>query len=101
MCCILRANVIVQIISPFASVSPLADVMNSLFVSLAQDSLNEFTYDAECAGLSYSLNSSYCGIQVTFGGYNEKLPVLAKTIMETITNFDVKEDRFAIYKEQV
>jgi secreted Zn-dependent insulinase-like peptidase len=39
------------------------------------------------------------GITVT-GGYNEKLPALCDVILRRMVNFEVKDDRFEIYREQ-
>jgi hypothetical protein len=34
------------------------------------------------------------------GGYNEKLPALCDVILRRMVNFEVKDDRFEIYREQ-
>jgi hypothetical protein len=38
---------------------------------------------------------------VTLDGYNEKLPVLARRVLETVKNLQVREDRLAVFKEKV
>jgi insulysin len=70
-------------------------------IILVQDALNEFAYDAELAGLSYSLSSTTRSLKLHLGGYNSKLPVLADAICKKLMNFVVRDDRFAIYKEQL
>ena len=50
--------------SPYAYIDPLHANMNSLFVELFKDSLNEYAYDAAIAGLRYNLANSAYGIEV-------------------------------------
>jgi insulysin len=38
---------------------------------------------------------------ITLDGYNEKLPVLARRVLETVRNLQVREDRLAVFKEKV
>lgn len=51
--------------SPFAYLDPLHYNMNNLFVQLVKDSLNEYAYAAELAGLSYCLRNTKIGIYVS------------------------------------
>lgn len=38
---------------------------------------------------------------ITLDGYNDKLPVLARRVLETVRNLQVNEDRLAVIKEKV
>ena len=79
-----------------------AEVLNSrLFSDLVTDSLTEFAYDADLAGLTYSLSSQSLGLYVTLNGYNDKLHVLAKDVLERARNLKVQSDRLAVMKDQV
>ena len=51
--------------SPLAYRDPLHCNMNRLFVMLFKDSLTEYAYDAELAGLKYSVNVNIYGINVS------------------------------------
>lgn len=44
---------------------PFSTNLAHLFVILCKDALNEYTYDAELAGLSYELTSSVYGLVVS------------------------------------
>ena len=72
-----------------------------LFADLVGDSLTEFSYDADLAGLSYNYASHSFGTQLVIGGYNDKLPVLLHHICEKIKGLTVKQDRLNVMKEQV
>lgn len=50
--------------SPAAYVSPESAVCVRLLVKLITDYLNELTYPAELAGLSYSVSNHLAGFQV-------------------------------------
>ena len=51
--------------SPLAYRDPLHCNMNRLFVMLLKDSLTEYAYDAELAGLKYNVDVSIYGIIVS------------------------------------
>lgn len=72
-----------------------------LFVDLVIDSLTEYAYDADLAGLKYDFGSTVTGLYISLSGYNDKLHVLAKDVLEKIRKLDLKEDRLAVMKEQV
>lgn len=72
-----------------------------LYTDLVTDSLAEFAYDAELAGLEYSFASHSLGLFVTLNGYNDKLSVLARHVLEKVKNIKVVPERLEIAKEQV
>jgi len=76
-------------------------VIFRLFADLVGDSLTEFSYDADLAGLSYHYASHSFGTQLVIGGYNDKLPVLLRHIFEKIKGLEVKPERLSVTKEQV
>jgi insulysin len=82
--------------------SDLISVWSSrLLVDLVNDSLTEFVYDAELAGLNYTFTSNSLGTLVTVEGYNDKLPVLARYLLERIRGLNIRPERLAVAKEQV
>ncbi|XP_048747252.2 insulin-degrading enzyme-like [Ostrea edulis] len=88
-----------EISSPVAYTDPTNCNMTSLFTELFKDALNEYSYDAELAGLSYDLMSTICGMVLQMKGYHEKQPVLLRKILEKLTEFKVDPKRFEIHKE--
>ncbi|KAL1720055.1 Metalloenzyme, LuxS/M16 peptidase-like protein [Schizophyllum commune] len=95
-----KAQVIIDIRSPASNASPATAVATRLFADLVNDSLSEFSYDADLAGLSYNLTSYTTGLYVLVSGYNDKVAILLEHIMDRIKNLEVKADRLAIMKEQ-
>ncbi|CAB3989452.1 insulin-degrading enzyme isoform X1 [Paramuricea clavata] len=89
-----------QITSPLAYRDPLHCNMNRLFVMLLKDSLTEYAYDAELAGLNYNVNVSIYGINLSVGGYNDKQDTFMLKILQRMTNFVVDSRRFEILKEK-
>ena len=65
------------------------------------DSLTEFAYDAELAGLAYSFSQHSLGLYVVLHGYNDKLHVLAKDVLERVKTLKVKPERLAVMMDQV
>lgn len=70
-------------------------------MDLFRDSIAEETYDAELAGLQFSLD--YAGDSLTVGtvGYNDKLPALTEKMLGLMRTFKVDETRFGLIKDQV
>ena len=75
--------------------------MLSLFAYLIQDSLNEPLYFTTLAGLNYTVNTSYYGLDVSFNGYNDKMGVLINKVFEKMTSLKIDPKRFNILKENV
>lgn len=61
-----KANCWLQLSSPLAYASPSNSVLTKLYCALVVDELNETAYYAQCAGLSFSLESAVEGLQVRF-----------------------------------
>ncbi|XP_078079642.1 insulin-degrading enzyme isoform X1 [Mustelus asterias] len=88
-----------EFFSPFAYVDPLHCNMAYLYLELLKDSLNEYAYAAELAGLNYDLQSTIYGMYLVVKGYNDKQHILLKKIIEKMATFDIDEKRFEIIKE--
>ncbi|OJT08672.1 Insulin-degrading enzyme [Trametes pubescens] len=95
-----KAQVIMDIRSPIPNSSARAYVTTRLFADLVTDSLTEFAYDADLAGLSYNFGGHSLGLYVTLSGYNDKLHVLAKDVLERAKALKVKPERLAVMKDQ-
>jgi len=87
--------------SPIAYNTPLNCVKTQLFTDLIKDALNEYSYNAEIAGLSYHLFNETEGISLFVDGYNDKLQVLLEKIVTQMKNFKVCPKRFLLIKEQL
>ncbi|ORX91263.1 insulin-degrading enzyme, partial [Basidiobolus meristosporus CBS 931.73] len=72
-----------------------------MFTELLRDSLTEYSYDAEVAGINYSLENETEGISLEIDGYNDKIGILLDTIVQRMKAFEVKPERFEIVREEV
>nr|XP_058959294.1 insulin-degrading enzyme-like isoform X2 [Pocillopora verrucosa] len=95
-----KSCLLFEITSPLAYVDPCHCNMAHLFVELLKDSLNEYAYAAEIAGVHYKLENTMYGIFLSIKGYNHKQPVLLKKIFERMANFQVDPKRFPLIKER-
>lgn len=59
-----KASVKFEFRNPLINLDPINYNMTALFIDLLCDSLTEYTYAADLAGLRYSLNQTNYGIQV-------------------------------------
>ncbi|XP_060063916.1 insulin-degrading enzyme-like [Ylistrum balloti] len=96
-----KASVKYELNNPLTYLTPANHVLTKLFVMLFKDALNEYSYDAELAGLHYDLSATKYGITLSISGYNDKQHVLLKKIMDRLTQFSVDPDQFGIIKEKL
>ncbi|KAN0077100.1 Metalloenzyme, LuxS/M16 peptidase-like protein [Tylopilus felleus] len=95
-----KASVSIQIRSPIVN-DARAFVLTRLFSDLVNDSLTEYTYDADLAGLAYYLGALSIGVEMSLSGYNDKLPDLTRRIIEAVRNLQVRQDRLEVMKEKL
>ncbi len=72
----------------------------ALWLRMAADQLNEQAYAAQLAGLSYSVDSSWRGVEISLAGFNQQQPELLAALMRTLRYGDWDEQRFARIKQQ-
>ncbi|KAL8667886.1 MAG: hypothetical protein Q9202_000351 [Teloschistes flavicans] len=96
-----KGNVSVTLRNPLANATPQIAVMSTLYCELVKDALEEYSYDAEIAGLEYQLLSYSMGLEIEVGGYNDKMAVLLEKVLVSMRDLEVKPDRFEIVKERV
>ncbi|KAL7290058.1 hypothetical protein TKK_0015787 [Trichogramma kaykai] len=94
-----KAVMTFDFVSPLAYMDPLNSNMTYMFVQLFRDSLNEYAYNADLAGIKWELSNSKYGMNLVMSGYDHKLDVLLEKVMERLMNFDYEEERFEILKE--
>lgn len=96
-----KANVVVSLRTPLIYASAENTVKARLFTDLVRDALEEYSYDAELAGLQYHVSLDSRGLLIDMSGYNDKLPVLLEQVVTTMRDLEIKEDRFEIVKERL
>ena len=96
-----KANIDVCLRSPLVNLTPLMAVMGQLYKELVEDSLVEYAYDAELAGLDYGINYHSQGLDVVVSGYNDKMAVLLEKVLISMRDLVVKDERFEIIKERL
>ncbi|CAK4076904.1 unnamed protein product [Aphanomyces euteiches] len=89
-----KLNICMAFHSPEIYTSPAAVVLTDLLVRAVKDQLTEYTYDAELAGMRYSLNFTTKALELYGGGYSDKLPVLFQLIVKSMVHFHLDEETF-------
>ena len=96
-----KASISIMLRNPLASVTPMNTVKTILYCDLVCDTLDEYSYDAEIAGLEYSLHATSSGLELEFDGYNDKMPVLLEKVLVSMRDLEIKTARFDILKERL
>ncbi|KAI4475823.1 hypothetical protein M0802_015013 [Mischocyttarus mexicanus] len=94
-----KANIMFNFVSPIAYLDPVNSNSCLMFVQLVRDSLTEYAYTAQLAGLSWEISNSKYGIVLFIGGYDHKISVLLTKIISNMVHFTFNTDRFEILKE--
>ncbi|KAI5950239.1 STE23 [Candida jiufengensis] len=69
-----------------------------MFMEMLDDQLNQITYYASLVGLRVSMNCWRDGFAIAVGGYNHKLPILLKQVLEKFFSFKPDPKRFDLLK---
>lgn len=94
-----KSRICVALRTPIASASPRNSLRNVMFIRLLNESLLDFAYDAEIAGLNYSVAAVRTGIEIIISGFNHKISILLKKVLDRLRNFEVDPSMFKILKE--
>ncbi|KAG7394805.1 hypothetical protein PHYBOEH_004657 [Phytophthora boehmeriae] len=82
--------------SPEVNPTPYHYALSALFVACLKDELNEYSYDALLAGMSYKLRLNGSNIYLSSAGYSPKLPILVQRILEVMNAFEshIRDEAF-------
>ncbi|PYH69812.1 LuxS/MPP-like metallohydrolase [Aspergillus vadensis CBS 113365] len=76
-------------------------VMTRLYVDLVEDSLDEYAYNADKAGLSYNLSENAQGLIIELKSFNDKMSVLLEKVLLAVRDLEIKREQFDVAKERV
>lgn len=96
-----KANLFVNCRNTLPNATAENSLKARLYTDVVRDALEEYSYDAELAGLDYSVQSHSTGIDIAVSGYNDKLSVLLEKVLITMRDLEIKPDRFDIIKERL
>ncbi|GMT12239.1 hypothetical protein PFISCL1PPCAC_3536 [Pristionchus fissidentatus] len=95
-----KALVKLAVTSPYVGLDPMNMATTALTINLFHDSLTEYLYDPELAGLTQAVEVCNSGVDIKVRGFDEKLPLFLHDILEKMIKFKPEADRFAIVKER-
>ncbi|KAF9203041.1 Insulinase (Peptidase M16) [Haplosporangium sp. Z 27] len=96
-----KVHLYFHIKSPIIALSPINLVRTILYVRLVMEVLNEDSYSARLAGLSYSLTCNMDGIFLKVEGYNDKAPLLLQKVVQTMKTLQFDNEQFYRIKEEL
>ncbi|ORX53679.1 hypothetical protein DM01DRAFT_1336212 [Hesseltinella vesiculosa] len=95
-----KTSVWLNLRSPLLHATPRHTVIAELYTRMLSESLNEYAYNAEVAGLSYFIGFDFRGFFLNVSGYSEKLPLLLEKVVDRMKHLQFPQDRFDVIKEQ-
>ncbi|TDH72234.1 uncharacterized protein CCR75_005604 [Bremia lactucae] len=96
-----RAHVALMLHLPSVVVSVECWSHTRLYVKIVRDALNEYAYHANVAELMYSLQVKDTGLELIFGGFNDKLHLLVDVVVAALFDTEISEARFEVLQEEL
>ncbi|KAF9882582.1 Insulinase (Peptidase M16) [Aspergillus nanangensis] len=96
-----KASYYVTLRNPLVWATPANFIKSEFYCELVKDRLVEYSHNAKLAGLYYTLSANIFGLDVSFGGYNDKIDVLLVKVLTSMRDLTVDPDRFHIIKERL
>lgn len=94
-----KVKVFIEFATPLANQSPWHAIMFSLYCTLLEDSMAEYSSIVERAGLNFSFISTATGLQLRLSGYNDGIEKLGKEIVERMSSFEPDATRFEMIRD--
>lgn len=94
-----KSQVTLRLSNSLVSANAFNFMLSVLFVALVEDSLVDFAYYADTAGLKYVLFAVQGGIEVEVYGFDENLDRLISKVVQSISSSELEKDRFSSIKE--
>ncbi|CAO3652625.1 unnamed protein product [Cunninghamella blakesleeana] len=95
-----KSQVWIILRNPLTHATPRYSVITELYIRMLTESLNEYTYNAEVAGLTYYISLEQYGIMLNVGGYSDKLPLLLEKLVDRMKHIQFDQEKFNMIKEQ-
>nr|XP_020514530.1 nardilysin-like [Labrus bergylta] len=96
-----KAYIRFNLITPMIQKSPENLVLFDLFVNVLAHNLAEPAYEADVAQLEYKLVAGEHGLVIRLKGFNHKLPLLLKLIVDHLAEFSTEPGVFNMFSEQL
>ena len=81
--------------------SPANLARSKLYDAAVHEGLNEIVYPIQLAGLSYALGIEKKGMNLTLGGYSERVSDLLALVAKNLINIRIDEQKFNDLKEAI
>lgn len=95
-----KANLFINCRNPLPSATAENSMKTKIYTELVRDALEEYSYDAELAGLSFGVSNYTGGLSIELSGYTDKIHVLLEKVLVTMRDLEIDSDRFSIIKER-
>ncbi|CAJ1059630.1 nardilysin b [Xyrichtys novacula] len=96
-----KAYIRFNLISPLIQKSPENLVLFDIFVNILAHNLAEPAYEADVAQLEYKLVAGEHGLVIRLKGFNHKLPLLLRLIVDHLAEFKTEPSVFTMFTEQL
>ncbi|KAK0157499.1 hypothetical protein PV328_011239 [Microctonus aethiopoides] len=94
-----KINSFLNFINPLMYMDPISCHLSAMYIQLIEDSLTEYMYNANLAGMGWNFMASKHGVILVIEGYHDKYQILLRKIIHRMVNLIIDKQRFDILKE--
>ena len=95
-----KAHAAFAVYSPYVQSGLKEYVGTDLLLQCLNEEHSQVAYQAEVAGLKYKLRTTRDGLLMTLGGYTDKMPAIASSVLEKVGSFKPSRGLFELVKDR-
>lgn len=89
------------LLSPEVNKNPLKKALTQLYLMALKDSINEWKYQLELAGISFYLPANHRGIEIFIDGFADKANLVLESVVEKLKEGPLDLDKLPIFKAKL
>ena len=89
------------LMTPEVNKSPLSKALTQLYLMGLKDSINEWKYQLDLAGISFHVISSHRGIEIVVEGFADKANLVLESLVGKLTDSSLSLDKLEIFKAKL
>ncbi|NRA46554.1 MAG: insulinase family protein [Oligoflexales bacterium] len=86
---------------PEVNKNPTSKVLTQLYLMGLKDSINEWKYQLDLAGISFHVISNHRGIELMIEGFADKANIVIESLVGKLTNSTLNLDKLDIFKAKL
>ncbi|MBL7663671.1 MAG: insulinase family protein [Bacteriovoracaceae bacterium] len=96
-----QAHILLRLLTNKNLKTPKNTLIENLYLASLHDSINEWRYPADMAGLRFDIESFPRGLEIKISGYSPKILIFLEDLIRKIPSAELSEEKFFIFKTEL